>query len=71
MRPCEEQLPGGGGTRGDPGDFIGGAGWGQGLRKGVVAGPRLVSPEAARLGGWKAELGWDAMLGREDGGGVG
>uniref|UniRef100_A0A8C0CIQ9 Uncharacterized protein n=1 Tax=Balaenoptera musculus TaxID=9771 RepID=A0A8C0CIQ9_BALMU len=71
MRPCEEQLPGGGGTRGDPGDFIGGAGWGQGLRKGVVAGPRLVSPEAARLGGWKAELGWDARLGREDGGGVG
>ena len=71
MRPCEEQFPGGGGTRGDPGDFIGGAGWGQGLRKGVVAGPRLVSPEAARLGGWKAELGWDARLGREDGGGVG
>lgn len=71
MRPCEEQLPGGGSTRGDPGGFIGGTGWGQGLRKGEVAGPRLVSPEAARLGGWKAELGWDARLGREDGGGVG
>ena len=37
----------------------------------MVAGPRLVSPEAARLGGWKAELGWDVRLGREDGGGVG
>lgn len=32
---------------------------GKSLKRGVVVGPRLVSPEAAQLGGWKAELGWD------------
>lgn len=32
-------------------DFMGGAGWGKSLKKGVVAGPRLVSAEAVRRGG--------------------